>query len=74
MVNLRYFQKATINGSPVTMVKWMPGSENLFMASYQDGCVIIFDKEKDDQNFTPSPLPNTNLGGSDHHVGTEYDG
>jgi len=34
------------------MVKWIPGSENLFMASYQDGSVIIYDKEKDDQNFT----------------------
>ncbi|CAG8480758.1 7315_t:CDS:2 [Gigaspora rosea] len=36
------------------MVKWVPGSENLFMASYQDGSVVIYDKEKDDQNFSPA--------------------
>ncbi|CAG8501598.1 8175_t:CDS:2 [Ambispora leptoticha] len=41
-----------INNSPVTMVKWMPGSENLFMASYQDGSIVLYDKEKDDQSFT----------------------
>ncbi|CAG8522873.1 5380_t:CDS:2 [Ambispora gerdemannii] len=46
-----------INNSPVTMVKWMPGSENLFMASYQDGSIIRYDKERDDQNFTPSVGP-----------------
>jgi catabolite repression protein CreC len=36
------------------MVKWMPGSENLFMASYSDGSIIVYDKEKDDQSFTAS--------------------
>ncbi|KAI8391057.1 WD40-repeat-containing domain protein [Radiomyces spectabilis] len=36
------------------MVKWIPGSEDLFMASFRDGSVMIFDKDRDDQPFTPS--------------------
>jgi hypothetical protein len=41
-----------MNGSSVTMVKWIPGTEDLFMASFQDGSVLILDKERDDQVFT----------------------
>ncbi|RIB28042.1 WD40-repeat-containing domain protein [Gigaspora rosea] len=50
----RLNKQGIINSSSVTMVKWVPGSENLFMASYQDGSVVIYDKEKDDQNFSPA--------------------
>ncbi|CAG8803628.1 4598_t:CDS:2, partial [Racocetra persica] len=50
----RLNKQGIINNSSVTMVRWVPGSENLFMVSYQDGSVIIYDKEKDDQNFTPA--------------------
>ncbi|CAJ0830404.1 12889_t:CDS:2 [Entrophospora sp. SA101] len=51
-----------INNSAVTMVKWMPGSESSFMASFHDGSIIIFDKERDDQTFAFSP--------DCHHVAT----
>ncbi|PKC74547.1 WD40 repeat-like protein [Rhizophagus irregularis] len=50
----RLNKQGVINNSSVTMVRWMPGSENLFMASYSDGSIIIYDKEKDDQSFTAS--------------------
>ncbi|CAG8562296.1 11217_t:CDS:2 [Funneliformis mosseae] len=50
----RLNKQGVINSSSVTMVKWMPGSENLFMASYSDGSIIIYDKDKDDQSFTAS--------------------
>ncbi|KAI8976787.1 WD40-repeat-containing domain protein [Pilobolus umbonatus] len=42
-----------INSSPITMIKWLQGYENLFMASFQDGTVIIFDKDKEDEPFHP---------------------
>jgi hypothetical protein len=35
------------------MIKWLPGYENLFMAAFQDGAVILFDKEKEDEHFHP---------------------
>lgn len=45
-----------MNGSSVTMVKWIPGSLDLFMASFQDGSILILDKERDDHVFTiPEP-------------------
>ncbi|KAI7898075.1 WD40-repeat-containing domain protein [Cokeromyces recurvatus] len=42
-----------MNSSSVTMIKWLQGYENLFMASFQDGSVMLFDKEKEDVTFHP---------------------
>ncbi|KAJ3300727.1 hypothetical protein HK104_006025 [Borealophlyctis nickersoniae] len=50
---VRYNRQGVINKSAVTCIKWMPGSENLFIAGYEDGSVVIYDKDKDDQPFTP---------------------
>jgi hypothetical protein len=35
------------------MVKWIPDSEDLFMACFDDGSIIILDKDRDDQPFHP---------------------
>lgn len=37
--------------TPVSQIKWIPGAENLFMASHMDGTLIIYDKEKEDAIF-----------------------
>lgn len=42
-----------INPTPVVEIRWIPGSENLFIAAHLDGTLIIYDKEKDDGVFTP---------------------
>lgn len=42
------------------MIKWMPGSESQFMASFQDGTMVIMDKDRDDNAFTPSNPPTEN--------------
>ncbi|KAG0174758.1 hypothetical protein DFQ30_002951 [Apophysomyces sp. BC1015] len=42
-----------MNSSAVSMIKWLQGSENLFMAAFKDGSIMIFDKEKDDDAFHP---------------------
>ncbi|KAI9231070.1 MAG: WD40-repeat-containing domain protein [Podila humilis] len=54
----RLNKQSTIKDSAVTMIKWMPGSESQFMASFQDGTIVIMDKERDDSSFTPSTPPN----------------
>lgn len=42
--------------SAVTMIKWIPGSEELFIAVFKNGAAMIMDKERDDQAFTiPEP-------------------
>lgn len=35
------------------MIKWLQGYENLFMAAFQDGSIMLFDKEKEDEPFHP---------------------
>lgn len=44
-----------MNGSSVTALKWVPGSEELFMAAFSDGVMLLLDKERDDQAFNPPP-------------------
>ncbi|TPX70675.1 hypothetical protein SpCBS45565_g01663 [Spizellomyces sp. 'palustris'] len=49
----RLNKQGVINKSAVTCIKWMPprgtrDDENFFIAGFEDGRVIIFDREKDD--------------------------
>lgn len=52
-----------INASPISEIRWMPGSENLFLASHMDGSLIIYDKEKEDAAFVTedSGLPENEM-------------
>lgn len=38
----------------VNAIKWIPGSEDLFMAAFSDGTMLILDKDREDQLFTPT--------------------
>lgn len=49
----RINKNGVINSSPVTHIKWLPGSENLFIASHANGVLVVYDKEKEDALFTP---------------------
>ena len=42
-----------ISTSAVSQIRWLPGSENLFLASHMDGSLIVYDKERDDAAFIP---------------------
>jgi catabolite repression protein CreC len=48
--------KGMINPAAVFDIKWMPGSENLFLAAHEDGTLVVYDKEKDDAPFVPDEL------------------
>ncbi|KAL8779621.1 MAG: hypothetical protein Q9194_001364, partial [Teloschistes cf. exilis] len=57
----RINKNAMINPSSIHQVRWLPGSENLFLAAHMDGTLIVYDKERDDAAFVPeesSPLKN----------------
>ncbi len=45
--------QGTINSHPVADIKWLPGSENLFLAAHSDGALVLYDKERDDAPFVP---------------------
>ncbi|KAG0375374.1 hypothetical protein BGX24_009188 [Mortierella sp. AD032] len=52
----RLNKQAIIKDSAVTMIKWLPGSESQFMVAFQDGSIVMMDKDKDDGAFsTPTP-------------------
>ncbi|KAF8344156.1 WD40-repeat-containing domain protein [Cantharellus anzutake] len=53
-----------ITSSPCTAVHWVPHSRSLFMVSHADGSIIVYDKEREDSNFTPKD-PNTVLSHAD---------
>ena len=47
------FYEGIINATPVSEIRWIPGSENLFLAAHMDGSLVVYDKEKDDAAFLP---------------------
>lgn len=49
----RLNKNGVINGTPVAQIKWIPGSENLFLAAHMDGSLVVYDKEKEDAVFSP---------------------
>jgi WD40 repeat protein len=54
-----------INRTAVFDIKWMPGSENLFLAAHDDGTLVVYDKEKEDAPFIfdgPPPVTAATLG------------
>jgi WD40 repeat protein len=45
-----------INSHPVSEIRWIPGSENLFLAAHMDGSLVVYDKEKEDAIFSPEDI------------------
>lgn len=64
----RINKNGVINSSAVSDVKWIPGSENLFLASHMDGTMVVYDKEKED-----APLIADELLTDEHDVFIEED-
>jgi len=48
---LELIESGILNGSSVTMARWRPGSGDIFMASFDDGSVLNFNKVINDQTF-----------------------
>ncbi|KAL5001549.1 hypothetical protein BDV10DRAFT_182448 [Aspergillus recurvatus] len=49
----RINKNGIINSSPVTHIKWIPGSEGFFIAAHENGQLVVYDKEKEDALFIP---------------------
>jgi catabolite repression protein CreC len=52
----RINKNGMINGSPVAKIKWIPGSENHFVAAHMDGTLVVYDKEKEDAPFVAEEI------------------
>ncbi|KAG5941755.1 hypothetical protein E4U53_007368 [Claviceps sorghi] len=64
----RMNKNGVINNTPVSHIEWIPGSENLFLAAHMDGSLVVYDKEKDDGQFTPEE-DETSVNGSESEDG-----
>jgi hypothetical protein len=53
----RINKNGVINGTPVSEVRWLPNSENLFLAAHMDGSLVVYDKEKEDALFVAEDQP-----------------
>ncbi|KAL1976160.1 hypothetical protein VTN31DRAFT_2442 [Thermomyces dupontii] len=60
----RINKNGVVNNSAVTHIKWMPGSENFFLAAHANGQLVVYDKEKEDALFTPEPDGDVPMKGS----------
>ncbi|KAH8897097.1 WD40 repeat-like protein [Thozetella sp. PMI_491] len=47
----RLNKNGIINNTPVSEIRWIPGSETLFLAAHMDGTLVVYDKEKEDAIF-----------------------
>ncbi|KAI9026535.1 WD40-repeat-containing domain protein [Phycomyces nitens] len=66
----RFNKNGILNNSAVTTVKWIPESEDLFLAGFEDGTMLIIDKERDDQSLSIPVVPNT---WADEHTTSRLD-
>lgn len=53
----RLNRAGAIHKYAVTCIKWLPGSENSFIAGFEDGCLMIFEKDMEDQNTPITSTP-----------------
>ncbi|ROT36275.1 WD40 repeat-like protein [Sodiomyces alkalinus F11] len=67
----RLNKNGVINGTPVSEIRWIPGSENLFLAAHMDGSLVVYDKEKEDAPFTPEGTATGGPSGETETSGTE---
>ncbi|KAI9056011.1 hypothetical protein LZ554_000943 [Drepanopeziza brunnea f. sp. 'monogermtubi'] len=61
----RLNKNGIINATPVSEIRWIPGSENLFLAAHMDGSLVVYDKEKEDLAFLPEENGNHTNGDSE---------
>ncbi|KAH7019420.1 WD40-repeat-containing domain protein [Ilyonectria destructans] len=68
----RLNKNGVINNTPVSSIRWIPGSENLFLAAHMDGSLVVYDKEKEDAHFNPEDeVVNGAVNGSGNLNGSE---
>lgn len=47
------FAASATPSNPVTAVRWVPSSHNLFLAAYADGTMVVYDRDREDGPFAP---------------------
>ncbi|KAI9762453.1 MAG: hypothetical protein M4579_000429 [Chaenotheca gracillima] len=61
----RLNKNGAINAFPIFEIRWIPGSENLFLAAHGDGSLVVYDKDKEDAAFVAEENGPTQSEGAD---------
>lgn len=64
----RLNKNGMINSSAISVVRWLPNSEHLFLTAHMDGSLVVWDKEKEDAPFMPEDTINGHAGGHESHM------
>jgi catabolite repression protein CreC len=66
----RINKNGMINPTAVSKIKWIPGSENHFVAAHMDGTLIVYDKEKEDAPFVSEEVVDEGISIEDEEYST----
>ena len=66
----RINKNGMINSTPVSKIKWLPGSENYFLAAHMDGTLIVYDKDKEDAPFISEEVVDEAISIEDEELST----
>ncbi|EXJ91188.1 hypothetical protein A1O1_04297 [Capronia coronata CBS 617.96] len=66
----RINKNGIINSSAVAKIRWIPGSENHFLAAHMDGTLVVYDKEKEDAPFVSEELVDEGISIEDEEQST----
>ncbi|KIV83238.1 hypothetical protein PV11_05284 [Exophiala sideris] len=66
----RINKNGIINNTAVAKIKWIPGSENHFLAAHMDGMLVVYDKEKEDAPFVSEELVDEGISIEDEEKST----
>ncbi|KIX96167.1 uncharacterized protein Z520_07945 [Fonsecaea multimorphosa CBS 102226] len=66
----RINKNGMINNSAISAIRWIPGSENLFLAAHMDGTLVVYDKEKEDAPFVSEELVDEAISIEDEDLST----
>ncbi|KAI8923960.1 WD40-repeat-containing domain protein [Entophlyctis helioformis] len=51
----RFNKQGSLHKHAVSSITWVPGSETEFMAGFEDGSIIVFNRDLDEQAFNTQP-------------------
>ncbi|KAJ3763077.1 WD40 repeat-like protein [Lentinula raphanica] len=55
-----------VTSSACTAVRWVPASASLFLVSYADGTIVVYDRDREDGTFVPQePIGTGGIGGDE---------
>eukprot|EP01137_Pigoraptor_chileana_P009381 Opistho-2@57529 len=72
-----FIPQGTVTASSPTCIRWVPGSDGLFVVACADGALYVYDADRDRNDLQPLPLPsapplgNASISAGEHRSPTD---